>query len=86
LQEHRRSPDDEAEENNADAMVVDEVRSPPSECQSPIAVSLASSASSVAPPPPLQIPVAKKGVGNRPAAAPLVDARNVYTTRRRGQY
>ncbi|KAJ7219317.1 P-loop containing nucleoside triphosphate hydrolase protein [Mycena pura] len=75
LQEHRRLP--EVEEGHADAMVVDEVRSP----QSPIAVSLASSASSAAPPPPLQIPVAKKGVGNRP---PLVDT-NVYTTRRRGR-
>jgi len=94
LAEHRPLPEPEVEEEeDVDAMIVDEgVRSPLSESgsssESPAAVSLASSASSNALPPPRQIPVPKKigvGVGSRPAIAPLTDTRNVYTTRRRGR-
>ncbi|KAJ6630825.1 kinesin motor domain-containing protein [Mycena sp. CBHHK59/15] len=89
--EHVPLPQVEVEEG-LDAMMVDDgLRSPLSESassssDSPITVSLASSASSTAlPPPHRQIPVTKKGVGSRPGIAPLTDARNVYTTRRRGR-
>ncbi|KAF7294898.1 Kinesin motor domain-containing protein [Mycena indigotica] len=71
-----RGPVDEEEEQLEEQMAVDE--SPPN---SPIAVSLASSTSSTMMPPP-QIPVLKK---TKPVVVPLVDARNVYTTRRRGR-
>ncbi|KAJ7920103.1 P-loop containing nucleoside triphosphate hydrolase protein [Mycena leptocephala] len=71
------------EEEDGDAMAVDEVMSPLSESgssgESPTAVSLASSASSIALPPPSQ--VAKKGVGSRPRIAPLADMLNVCTRR-----
>jgi kinesin family protein 11 len=71
------------EEEDGDAMAVDEVMSPLSESgssgESPAAVSLASSASSIALPPPSQ--VAKKGVGSRPRIAPLADMLNVCTRR-----
>lgn len=89
LAEHRPLPEPEPEEEeDVNAMAVDEdVRSPLSESggsESPVAVSLASSASSSnALPPPRQIPVPKKG--SRPAIAPLTDTRNVYTMRRRGR-
>ncbi|KAJ7172431.1 P-loop containing nucleoside triphosphate hydrolase protein [Mycena filopes] len=87
LAQHRPLPevagDEEEGEVDVYAMVVDEeVTSPLSESgrsESPIAVSLASSASSI------QIPVAKKGVASRTGLAPLADTRNVYTTRRRGR-
>ncbi|KAJ6496722.1 kinesin 2 [Mycena vitilis] len=90
LAEHRPLPEAETEDEDLDVMAVDEeVKSPLSESyssDSPLAVSLASSASSIAlPPPRQQIPVAKKGVGSRPGIAPLTDTRNVYTTRRRGR-
>ncbi|KAJ7938677.1 hypothetical protein B0H13DRAFT_2554490 [Mycena leptocephala] len=87
LAQHRPLPEVVAEDE--DAMAVDEVMSPLSKPgssgKSPAAISLASSASSIALPPPRQIPVAKKGVGSRPGIAPLTDTLNVYTTRRRGR-
>ncbi|KAJ7343439.1 kinesin 2 [Mycena albidolilacea] len=89
LAEHQPLPEPEPEEEeDVHAMAVDEdVRSPLSESggsESPVAVSLASSASSSnALPPPRQIPVPKKG--SRPAIVPLADTRNVYTMRRRGR-
>ncbi|KAJ7063348.1 P-loop containing nucleoside triphosphate hydrolase protein [Mycena amicta] len=68
-----------------DGMAVDECESPlEAHSPSPIAVSLASSASSISMPPlPPQIPVLRKG--SKPVVAPLIDTRNVYTTRRRGR-
>ncbi|KAJ7774850.1 P-loop containing nucleoside triphosphate hydrolase protein [Mycena metata] len=94
LAQHRPLPEvatQEEEEVDVDAMAVDEevVTSPlrESRSESPVAVSLASSASSsvALPPPRQQIPTAKKGVGSRTGLAPLADTRNVYTTRRRGR-
>ncbi|KAJ7774581.1 kinesin-domain-containing protein [Mycena maculata] len=91
LAEHRPLPEAEAEEEDADIMVIDEgLRSPLTESssssESPAAVSLASSvASSVGLLPPRQIPVPKKGVGSRTGIPPLTDTRNVYTMRRRGR-
>ncbi|KAF7304922.1 Kinesin motor domain-containing protein [Mycena kentingensis (nom. inval.)] len=59
------------------AMVVEEEPIP----DSPIAISLSSSASSSTNMPPPSIPILKKGSSK----APLIDTRNVYTTRRRGR-
>ncbi|KAK7020576.1 kinesin motor domain-containing protein [Favolaschia claudopus] len=68
LAEHRPLPDLEEEENAMLGV----------ESESPAMVSLASSASSSQ-----AIPVAKKtGGGSRPVVIPLLDTRNVYTTRR----
>ncbi|KAJ7709881.1 P-loop containing nucleoside triphosphate hydrolase protein [Mycena rosella] len=89
LAEHRPLPEVEPEEELDGMMIDEDLRSPLTEStsssESPAAVSLASSVSSVAPPPVRQIPVAKKVVGSRPGLAPLADTRNVYTTRRRGR-
>jgi kinesin family protein 11 len=89
LAEHQPLPEVELDEEDVDAMIVDQdFRSPLSEThrsESPTTVSLASSVSStMALPPPRLIAVAKKGVGSQPKI-PLADTRNVYTTRRRGR-
>ncbi|KAF7323016.1 Kinesin motor domain-containing protein [Mycena chlorophos] len=77
--------EEDGEEKENEAMVVDDA--PP---ESPIMVSLpeslGSSASSTTSMPPPQIPILKKsGIAAKAVVAPLVDTRNVYTTRRRGR-